>query len=77
MLYMVSKRTLDIPNPRKRTFWISEEVDVALRMKAVRENVRFSDEAEIAFRQYLGLKQMKRNDAIAQTKDKSRKAANL
>jgi hypothetical protein len=32
-----------------------------LRMKAVREYVRFSDEAEVAFRQYLGLKEMKKN----------------
>jgi hypothetical protein len=29
-------------------------------MKAVREYVRFSDEAEVAF-QYLGLKEMKKN----------------
>ena len=33
-------------------------------MKAVlnlNENVRFSDEVEVAFRQYLGLKEMKKN----------------
>jgi hypothetical protein len=29
-------------------------VDLALRIKAVRENIRFSDVAEVAFRQYLG-----------------------
>ena len=57
---MVSKRVLSVSDARKRTFWISEELDLALRMKAIKENVRFSDIAEVGLRQYLGLKDVKK-----------------
>ena len=52
--------TLDISGARKRTFWLSEEVDTQLRIRAALDNIRYSDEVEIALRQYLGLDEMKR-----------------
>jgi hypothetical protein len=61
---LVRKRTLDIPKPRKRTFWISEETDVALKVRAATDNVRFSDVAEIAFRKYLELDKDKKKKGV-------------
>jgi hypothetical protein len=42
---------------RKRTFSIPDDVDIALKKRAADDNVRFSDVAIAAFRQYLGLKE--------------------
>jgi hypothetical protein len=59
---LTKKRVLDIPNPRRRTFWISEELDVALRIRAAKENLRFSDVAEVGLREYLGLEKKKKGE---------------
>jgi hypothetical protein len=41
---------------RRRTFWLTPEIDTALRVKAAQLNVRFSEAANIAIAHYLGIK---------------------
>ena len=42
------------------TLYLSDEVSMALKMKAVKEKRRYSDVAEDLLRQSLGLKEIKR-----------------
>ncbi len=41
---------------RRRTFWLTPEIDTALRVKAAQLNVRFSEAANIAIAYYLDIK---------------------
>lgn len=47
---------------RRRTFWLTPEVDTGLRVKAAQLNVRFSEAANIAIAHYLGIKIEKDKD---------------
>jgi hypothetical protein len=41
---------------RKRTFSIPDDIDVALKKRAVDDNVRYSDVVVTALKMYLGIK---------------------
>ena len=47
---------------RKRTFSVPDDIDIALKKRAADDNVRFSDVAVAAFRQYLGLPKLKERE---------------
>ena len=51
---MIKKKKTDLI--RRRTFWLTPEVDTGLRVKAKQLNVRFSEAANIAIAHYLGIK---------------------
>ena len=45
---------------RKRTFSIPDEIDIALKKRAVDDNTRFSTVVEMALREYLGFDKKKK-----------------
>lgn len=47
-------------NVRKRTFSIPDEIDIALKKRAVDDNTRFSTVVEMALREYLGFDKKKK-----------------
>ena len=47
---------------RKRTFSIPDEIDIALKKRAVDDNTRFSTVVEMALREYLGLDKRKKEN---------------